>query len=184
MKLDNILIICLVLLALGCDIPSDTDNRREIQIVSSDSLILIPNEGLILYQDEPFSGISQTFYPNDSLAEIISYKKGIRHGKNKKYFSFGLLSYQAHYQNGKLHGSTTSWWKNGNIRSESKFLLGKANGVQTEWYKTGQKFKELNLTNGKENGMQTAWRKNGKIYKNTSCTKNGGTRNGSIILSS
>ncbi len=89
MRLDSIL-VCFILFALGC---AQTDQiKSETSAVASDSLQLIPNKGLVLYQDEPFSGMSEKHYSNDTLAEVICYQSGIRHGVNRKYFTNGLIS--------------------------------------------------------------------------------------------
>jgi len=163
---DNLFIASLVMVAAACGSPTTQNISSKSDAISSDSLTLIPNKGLVYYLDEPFSGVSESYYPNDTLAEVLSYEKGVRHGLNKKYYSFGLLSYEALYVNGKMQGEEKSWWKNGNLRSLSRFEKGVPYSTQTEWYSSGQKFKEINLAVGKGEGMQTAWRQNGKIYNN------------------
>lgn len=123
-------------------------------------------DGLILHEGKLFTGESFLNYHNGQEAEIIQYKKGVRHGEYIKWFPDGTKSYEAKYRKGILVDKSFSWWKNGNLRSEISYKNGTVHGTHKQWYKSGQLFKEMNLVNGKEEGMQRAWRKNGKIYNN------------------
>lgn len=135
-------------------------------VISKNSLTLKPTLGLVFYQNEPFTGISESTYPNGVISETIQYLNGKRNGERKKWFQDGLLSFEASYINGKQHGSSKTWWSNGNLRSISNHTNGVVNGIQEQWYKSGEKFKQLTIVNGKEEGLQKAWRKNGKIFNN------------------
>ena len=145
-------------------------NNAQAEIITikipKTQLVLKPNIGLVYLQDKPFNGTSILKYNNNTIAEAIDYKNGIKNGVFKKWFEDGTLSFEAFYANGQLHGVSKSWWSNGNLRSESNYINGKANGIQKQWYVSGQKFKLMTLVNGKEEGMQQAWRRNGKIYNN------------------
>lgn len=134
--------------------------------VSSDQLILNPNEGLVYYQGKVFSGYGVERYQGTILLEKTSYNKGKKHGLQKKWYPNGTLSMSSNYKRGKLHGISQTWWKDGTLRSESSFEEGVVHGIQRQWYKSGALFKELNLANGQEEGLQRAWRENGKIYNN------------------
>lgn len=142
-----------------------------VEIISMDTVLVSkldknPDLGLVLYKNEPFSGVSVAYYKNGQLAETITYKDGKKHRLKEKWFPFGIKSYSAEYENGKLHGITQSWWSSGIKRSQVYFKNGKVNGIQHQWYKSGALFKELNYVDGKESGMQRAWRENGEIYTN------------------
>jgi antitoxin component YwqK of YwqJK toxin-antitoxin module len=122
--------------------------------------------GLMYYNDQPFTGVSELFYSEIVKAETIEYENGKRQGLYKKWFPNGTLSFEASYDNGLQHGIAKSWWKNGELRSISNYNTGIVNGVQKQWYKSGNIFKEMTIVNGKEEGLQKAWRENGKIYNN------------------
>lgn len=145
-------------------IPTGTELKsRE---VSTDSLMLNQMEGILYEKSIPFTGISISFFPNNLIAEKITYLNGKREGLRQKWFSTGELSYEAYYRSNKVDGIVKTWWYNGNLRSTSHFEEGKPHGAQKQWYVSGQIFKEQNLAFGKEEGLQKAWRKNGKIYAN------------------
>ena len=135
-------------------------------IVSKNELRLQPNLGLVYYQEQPFSGVSEAFYENGQLAETIQYVHGRKQGKRKKWFIDGVLSFEATYVDGKQHGTSKTWWSNGNLRSISHHNKGIVDGIQEQWYITGEKFKRRTIVNGKEEGLQQAWRKNGKLFNN------------------
>lgn len=142
--------------------------------VLKNKLVLKPNLGIVFYKDKPFTGVSILTNETQSFTESITYINGVKNGCYKKWFSTGLLSYNANYSNGKLNGIVKSWWVNGFLRSENNFENGIGQGKQYQFYNSGEKFKELNLLNGKQDGLQKAWRKNGAIYINYEA-KNGRT---------
>ncbi len=147
--------------------PSSSISESESSlVVPKNETKLMPSLGLVYYNNEPFTGITEVHQQNGVLVESTSYMKGRRHGYNRKWFDNGNISFESYYLNGKQHGKSTSWWKNGHLRSEGSFEYGIANGLQEQWYQSGAKFKEINLKDGKEEGMQKSWRENGKIYNN------------------
>lgn len=135
-------------------------------IVAKSNLELRPNEGLVYYQNKPFTGAGQIDYASGIPAETIEYAGGKKHGYHRKWFENGQLSFEAEQVHGKLHGTSQTWWKDGTIRSESNYQEGKIHGIQTQWYKSGALFKKRSIVNGREEGLQRAWRENGKIYNN------------------
>ncbi|MFT4780370.1 MAG: antitoxin component YwqK of YwqJK toxin-antitoxin module [Pseudohongiellaceae bacterium] len=143
-----------------------TSSASEYIIINKSALELKSNLGLMYYNNQPFTGVSEVFYSEILKAETIEYKKGKRHGVYKKWFRDGRISYEAHYDNGLQQGTAKSWWKNGKLRSEANYDKGIVNGIQKQWYKSGNLFKQMTIVNGKEQGLQKAWRDNGKIYNN------------------
>jgi len=169
----KLILALIIALSFSCEnakekdstIKAPVENKLLVEVLKSE-LVNKPNIGLVLYNDEPFTGISFLNYPNGIKAEEIYYTAGKKHGSYKKWFSNGLLSFESFYKNGLQNGTTTSWWKDGKKRSEANHINGIVNGVQNQWYKEGELFKALNIVNGREEGLQRAWRRNGKLYNN------------------
>jgi len=137
------------------------------QAIHFDSITLLPNKGIYVFQNIPFSGVAFSYYPNSTqFSRKIEFKKGKKNGLFELYFIDGQLSQQLNYLNGRRDGIAKTWWKNGQLRSQSNFKNDKGHGVQQQWYKDGMIFKKLNLEEGKEVGLQQAWRKNGALYAN------------------
>lgn len=179
MRFNNLLILLLLVGTISCtekrgeadnisaSAPSiAANNKIELPFIFQDSLKFEPNNGLVYYRGELFSGNSKSFYSNGHVATENQYHQGKKHGYFKKYFTNSTISYHASYLDGKKNGTSKSWWSNANLRSVSNFSKGKPNGSQRQWYKSGAKFKILNLVNGLEEGKQQSWRENGKVYCN------------------
>ncbi len=142
------------------------DKEEHLKHVHEDLLELRADEGLVYYNNKPFTGVAVSLYDKENMAGSIPYRDGIKQGIYKKWFKDGTLSFESNYKDGKQHGKTKTWWQNGKLRSESNFEQGIAHGVQRQWYQSGAKFKKLNLEKGREVGLQQSWRENGKIYSN------------------
>ena len=134
--------------------------------IHQDSLVLVPEQGLVYYKSTPFSGTALGFYENGQKASHIEYIQGKKHGLYKRWHTNALLRFESNYVDGKKHGQSKSWWQNGNLRAVSNFEHGVAHGFQKSYYKSGAKFKQVQLVNGKEEGLQQSWRENGKLYNN------------------
>lgn len=141
-------------------------SEQNINPIPVDSIILNPNEGLVYFQGQVFSGTSIAYYPNGNKAATTEYWKGKKQGYAVKWFENGLKSFECQYLTGRKDGLARTWWKNGNLRSESTFKNGTPHGIQKQWYISGAKFKKMNLNYGKEEGLQQSWRENGKLYNN------------------
>lgn len=136
---------------------------KEIQ---SDSLKLVASEGMVYYDNLPFTGYAVRYFNDGQLAEKIAYVKGKKEGVTEKWYPAGALSFKGSYAQNRRHGTVRTWWPDGNLRSESNYLAGVPHGMQRQWYQSGALFKQLNLDQGKEAGLQRAWRENGKLYAN------------------
>lgn len=156
---------CLVFCGCHHVVETATIHIPEQEIVK-EKLVLHPNEGLVYFLKQPFSGYSIRYYSNGTLAERIGYWQGKKQGTYQKWYNDGILSFEANYNKGRKDGISKTWWRNGLLRSESIHAMGKTNGSQKQWYKNGQLFKSMNIVDGKEVGLQQAWRENGKIYNN------------------
>lgn len=170
MTFNRLCLMILFLTSLNACLDSNSKpqqfNRNNHSQIHVDSLVLVPEKGLVYYMGIPFSGISVSYYADGKMAIQDEYQNGKKHGVCKKWFSNGNLSYESQYFQGKKNGYSRTWWNNGVLRSESTFEKGVTNGTQRQWYKSGAKFKLRNIVNGKEEGLQQSWRENGKIYNN------------------
>jgi antitoxin component YwqK of YwqJK toxin-antitoxin module len=175
MTLIRITILLIGLSFWNCERVGDSEMKVAEKTVLSNTpkevdfkvLQLLPNEGIFVYQNIPYSGLAIANYPNSSQTEKrIEFKNGKKDGLFELFYIDGQLSQQTSYANGKRNGISKTWWKDGQIRSESNFKNDKGHGIQKQWYRAGMIFKIMNLENGKEIGLQQAWRKTGELYAN------------------
>ena len=108
----------------------DTEAIIEIQL-----LHLNPQEGLVYYQNKPFTGTSISHYSNQQKAALIQYVAGKKNGLYLKWYENGTVSFEANYISGKLNGASKTWWRNGQLRSVGTYENGIVHGTQTQWYK-------------------------------------------------
>lgn len=123
--------------------------------------------GVLFYNDQPFIGLLQSFYPDKALKSEIQYSKGKKHGYEKHWYRDGSKSEERFYNEGMKSGVHKSWWPKGNLKFEYHFnTTGAYHGSVKEWYKNGQIFKAFNYNQGKEVGKQRLWKINGNIRAN------------------
>ncbi len=122
--------------------------------------------GIMLYKDKPYTGV--LYSKNDTITLYrVSYLKGIKHGKEERFYFDGLPASQRFYTNGKKVGVHKGWWSN----QQPKFIThfdnaGNLTSTQREWLSNGMLIKELHFANGNEKGWQKSWDINGKIKSN------------------
>nr|WP_233192460.1 hypothetical protein [Gaetbulibacter sp. 4G1] len=125
------------------------------------------NNGVVYYNNIPFSGDLITHYQNKLLKSDIEYISGKKHGFEKHWNIDSDLVVERNYLKGKKAGIHRAWWNNGNLKFEYHFNeKGEYNGSVKEWYETGQLFKAFNYENGKEKGGQKLWYEDGRIKAN------------------
>ena len=125
------------------------------------------DNGVLLYEKTPFSGIITRSYENGQPKSEIEYNNGRKHGVEKQWYMNGNIATIRSYENGIKVGIHEGWWEN----ASQKFLYhfnekGEYNGEVKEWYFSGVPYKHFNFSNGKEVGNQKLWNKNGKIKAN------------------
>lgn len=136
-------------------------------VVNASNLSLKLDNGIIFYNNVPFSGNLITHHQNNLIKSDIEYKEGKKHGYEKHWNTKADLVVERYYFKGNKTGTHKAWWNNGNLKFEYHFNeKGEYNGSMKEWYKNGQLFKAFNYNNGKENGSQKLWYETGNIKAN------------------
>lgn len=138
----------------------------------------------IIYLDNvtPYTGISSL---KDSLGNVLrinSFKNGLMHGNQIKYYQDQSIKEITPYKSGRRDGSSEIYYSSGNIKSRMKFKDGSLSDTSKFWFENGQ-LQLLSLENRENpdvsyfcsfyengtkeaefiNGIQTTWHPNGKI---------------------
>jgi hypothetical protein len=151
------------------DFSSDTFCEKSPKVEVRDGLFYLLN------QQEPYSGENICVYKSNGQYYIQGViKKGLRYGKQTKWYENGQIGEEGNFIDGKEDGKWTYWYENGQIMMEASGINGKEDGKWTMWYENGQIMMEGNFIDGKEDGKQTVWDENGQIegeaiYKNGEC---------------
>jgi len=123
--------------------------------------------GVLHFNDAPFNGRLVEYYDAQNLKLEVFYKKGRKHGQEKKWFANEILAEVRFYTNGYKSGIHEAWWPNNNKKFEYHFNeKGEYHGKLWEWYNTGQCFRAFNYINGQEVGPQKLWQLDGRIKGN------------------
>jgi len=158
-----------IFLILGCLFFLSCNERVEENgiILNAENLKFKINNGIVLYNDVPFSGIIKSFDEVNQTNNSTVYVDGKKDGVEEKRFLNEAIAEQRFYTDGLKSGIHKSWWKNGVLKFEYHFdNKGFYNGTVKDWYQNGQLVKEFNYVNGKEKGRQKMWLINGNIQAN------------------
>lgn len=161
MKLLKTHILLLLLFVSAC---IKTENK--LTVTSANPNLQLDN-GIMLYNQKPYSGNIKDYYNNGNLKSDIEYVNGRKHGIEKQWFLNSKLAIERHYTKGIKTGIHKGWWENGTQKFEYYFnTKGMYNGIHKEWYTSGQIYRDFNYINGQEVGKQRLYKNNGKIKAN------------------
>ncbi len=128
---------------------------------------LILDNGILKYEGTPFDGRLVEFYRDSILKYEVFYKRGKKHGLERRIYENGALQSKRYYKLGFKTGQHKGWWEDSTL----KFLYhfndkGAFDGNVKEWYRTGLLFRDFNYVAGKEEGRQRLWKSDGAIKSN------------------
>jgi antitoxin component YwqK of YwqJK toxin-antitoxin module len=154
----------------ACHLPQGGSSTDRVLISSFTVAEGDPNlrlrNGVLLYTDQPFSGVVEEFYPNGQVKAKTEYRQGREHGTSRMWYEDGRPLWERRYRNGKKHGEHKGWWPNGQLKFLYHFAGGEHEGAARDWYANGQLAQCFQYEKGQEAGLQQAWRENGKLYIN------------------
>jgi antitoxin component YwqK of YwqJK toxin-antitoxin module len=163
--LNNSSWIVILLFVTGCKQPGK-------QLIHGNFIHSIDNKlnsvnGIIFFNDKPFTGAIFSFFPGTTdTSEIANYLEGKEHGEWQKFYEHGLLKEKREFMDGKKTGEYVAWWGNGKQQLLYLFEDDEYEGTCKEWNEAGMLIKEMNYKKGHEQQTQRWWYDNGKIKAN------------------
>ncbi len=158
-SLNSILIFILMLL-IGCNASRD-------DILNSTDISFKTFNGVLLYNDQPYSGRVFTLLPESrDTVEIAGYHHGREHGVWRKLYSNGMLKERREFKDGLKTGTYTAWWENGRKKLEYRYKEDEYEGICREWNGEGTLIREMHYARGHEQGAQKMFYDNGKVRSN------------------
>jgi len=94
------------------------------------------------------NGVSKTFYPDESVAEIISWKDDMKHGEWKQFFEDSTLRLSSSYDSGQLQGPYRVYNGAQILIMEGSYNHGKMDGDWKFYDKEGKLERVLHYKNG------------------------------------
>mgnify|MGYP000651623758 CR=1 FL=1 len=170
------------------------DKNKKVEISISIDEITIPSiekkindanfktkNGILFYNETPYSGIVKEFYTEGILKTKSEYYKGKRQGIFLGWYPNGKQWFERFYTKGIKTGTHKGWFQNEQQMFEYQINnKGVYHGSVKDWHFNGQLAKHFNFYEGKEKGSQKMWKPNGKIRANFYTVK--GERYGLIGL--
>ena len=139
----------------------------KLQLVSNTDTSLHLKDGLLLYDNNLFSGTVYTLYAETTdTAEIKNYIEGKENGTWKKFYPNHEIKELREFDKGKKVGKMIGFWENKKLMLEYNFIDDEFNGTCKEWNYSGQLIREMNYVNGHEEGTQKMFYDNEKIRSN------------------
>ena len=133
------------------------DTNTELKLVN----------GVLLFKDDPFSGVIESYYNSETIKSTINYHQGKKQGLEIIWHINDSLGSKRFYDMGLKVGIHKGWWQNGNPKFVYHFNdNGEYHGNIKEWYESGILFRDFNYLNGKEAGSQKMMYDTGKIKAN------------------
>lgn len=153
--------------------------KRFILLLLIISLIACKNEvslkdldkkdGLLLYNQKPYTGKVLNKSVNDTIIEIYGVKKGLKEGEYLKYHQNGTIEIKGYYASGKMDSVWNYYYKNGTKELEVNLSEGELNGKFMEYNYLGHLVREIqNLKGiiGQEDSVSTNVFSKAFIFKN------------------
>ncbi|WP_309890766.1 hypothetical protein [Archangium sp.] len=84
----------------------------------------VGDEQLIVWKDQPFTGIAVEFFPDGGLCSEVPHLDGVIHGLVRTWHASGQLKKEANLWQGGLHGYERNWDEQGRLVSETLGELG------------------------------------------------------------
>jgi len=123
-------------------------------------------QGVLLYNQQPFSGYQYTLFLNGDTAMITPFSNGRISGIAKQWHEHKQLKEVRLFENGQKTGEHRGWWPNGQLQFVYHFNNDVFEGTVQEWFANGQLFRKMYYIQGHENGLQQIWQPNGVVFAN------------------
>ncbi|WP_018753579.1 toxin-antitoxin system YwqK family antitoxin [Paenibacillus sanguinis] len=91
--------------------------------VNFDYLEFADDSDMVLYNDNPFSGLAYELYPNGQIMHVTSYKNGFEDGVCREWYASGEIKCEFEMNRGRIHGDRKYWHRNGSIKSIAHYEL-------------------------------------------------------------
>lgn len=141
------------------EIPSIEKNRSDLQFELQN--------GVLLYENEPYSGIVKEYYSNKVLKSESAYFQGKRQGYFFGWHDNGNKWFERYYSKGIKTRSHVGWYANGQPMFGYEFNdKGSYHGAVKDWHANGVLANWFNYVDGKEDGSQKMWDIDGEIKAN------------------
>ena len=145
-------------------IPSADELLADKTVRIEDLHIESRGENTIAYlNNQPFTGVAYTFFPNGSQQTKQTYLNGKKEGEWSIWYESGTPQIEGFLKDGKLHGIYREYYANGNLRYEYEYDLDRKTGIWKGWYEDGTQYTIKEFQNDTLDGKVLVFGKNGEL---------------------
>ena len=167
------LALCLsscLMLCSACTLPDKQTQTSamaipEVWVVANDQAFT-HNQGILLYNNHPFSGWQYLLYASGDTAKVIPFYAGKEEGWSKNWYPNKALAEQRFYRTGKKENEHKAWWEDGKPKFLYHFSNDEHEGIQQIWAANGTLVQTFHYVKGHEEGHQQAWFEDGTLKSN------------------
>ncbi|GAB4278953.1 MAG: hypothetical protein Kow0068_02770 [Marinilabiliales bacterium] len=125
---------------------------------------IIEDENGVYYDQNKnlYNGTYIEFYDNGNKKIEINIVDGYKDGQTFLYFPDGTLNEIRSYKKGKMDGTWTTFNKEGKKTAIANYTDNKKDGKWIIWDDNGVKRYEMEYKEGKRSGIWTMWNENGE----------------------
>ncbi len=169
--MNKILFIAIILLQACSQTPSQEESKvvDEVVIEYDQPCINLSQtetrDGLLVYNEEPFTGKVCSYFPGGGKHTETSFLNGLKEGEWKVYYANGNLEKKGILSDGKDNGEYLEYYENGELKYEYHYESGQKIGVWKSWYENGKKYTERNFSNNILHGKVLVWDEQGRLAK-------------------
>jgi len=107
----------------------------------------------VLLSEESYAGgvkegVSRTFFPNGSVAELITYKNGKKEGEWIQYYDDGMLKFRGAYINDEKDGPFIGYFPGGKVNLSGAYKAGHKDGTWTFYEENGDVMRSEKYSEG------------------------------------
>jgi antitoxin component YwqK of YwqJK toxin-antitoxin module len=111
------------------------------------------------------NGREKKYYPNGNISEEIDWVNDTKHGAWNQYFEDGTLKLQSFYSNNLVNGPYTFYWPNGKLYIKGIFINNKRDGKWLFYTDEGILKSEIVYVNGQAENEEEIIAKDQEFFK-------------------
>jgi antitoxin component YwqK of YwqJK toxin-antitoxin module len=113
--------------------------------VYDEDLLYSMEDGIYVYEGEPYTGIAHRFSPVGALIAEDHFIDGLQEGASRYWYPSGELCGEEYFLHNSLHGPCKEWYPNGQLKRDAVYEYG-IRVSDKQWDASGRLVEAFQLT--------------------------------------
>ncbi|GAA4415835.1 hypothetical protein GCM10023187_46690 [Nibrella viscosa] len=144
----------------------ETDTTIPNRLVSAEQPGWQRQNGLVWFNNEPFSGRQYALYANGDTVFVGAFRQGKAEGIHRQWYENRQPREVRRYVNGAQEGEQRGWYEDGKPAFVYHFRHDVYEGTATQWFPNGHLAQIFTYRDGREDGRQQLWYEDGTLRAN------------------